>query len=111
MSKREPDLLIKDILESISKIQRYTLGLSIQSFLQDEKTFDAVIRNFEIIGEAASRLPEEFKDKFPDIDWTRIRGFRNRIVHDYMGIDPQIVWTIITKYLPILREELESLTC
>ncbi len=110
MSKRKPDLLIKDILDSISKIQRYTSGLSLPDFLQDEKTFDAVIRNFEIIGEAASRLPEEFKDKFPDIDWARIRGFRNRIVHDYMGIDPQIVWTIITHYLPILRKDLESLT-
>jgi uncharacterized protein with HEPN domain len=91
MSKRDPELLIKDILESISKIQRYSSGLSLQEFLRDEKTFDAIIRNFEIIGEAASRLPEDFKDRFPDIDWARIRGFRNRIVHDYMGIDCQIV--------------------
>jgi uncharacterized protein with HEPN domain len=91
MSKRDPELLIKDILESISKIQRYSSALSIQEFLSDEKTFDAIIRNFEIIGEAASRLPEDFKDRFPDIDWARIRGFRNRIVHDYMGIDCQIV--------------------
>jgi uncharacterized protein with HEPN domain len=109
MSKRDPELLIKDILESISKIQRYSSALSIQEFLSDEKTFDAIIRNFEIIGEAASRLPEDFKDRFPDIDWARIRGFRNRIVHDYMGIDSQIVWTIITKYLPILKEKLESI--
>jgi uncharacterized protein with HEPN domain len=58
------------------------------------KTIDAVIRNFEIIGEAANRLPEIFKDQHPDIDWHRIRGFRNRIVHDYMGIDYEIVWEI-----------------
>jgi uncharacterized protein with HEPN domain len=55
---------------------------------------DAVIRNFEIIGEAANRLPEEFKEKYQHIDWHRIRGFRNRIVHDYFGIDYQIVWQI-----------------
>ena len=109
MSKREPELLIKDILESIAKIQRYSSGLKLQEFLQDEKTFDAIIRNFEIIGEAASRLPEDFKDRFPDIDWARIRGFRNRIVHDYMGIDPQIVWTIISIYLPILKKDLEAI--
>jgi uncharacterized protein with HEPN domain len=65
--------------------------MSFEQFLNDSKTIDAVIRNFEIIGEAATRLPEEFKDKYPSVDWHRIRGFRNRIGHDYMGIDYQTV--------------------
>src|ERR1700733_7376717 len=94
MSKRSPQLLLADIVESANKILTYTEGLSFEKFLTDDKTIDAVIRNFEIIGEAANRLPEEIKDQYPNIDWNRIRGFRNRIVHDYMGTDYRIVWLI-----------------
>ncbi len=61
----------------------------------DDKTIDAVVRNFEIIGEAANRIDVDFKQEHPSIDWKRIRGFRNRIVHDYFGIDYGIVWSII----------------
>jgi uncharacterized protein with HEPN domain len=75
MSKREPKLLVGDILESSHKILDYTAGQSFEEFTKDSKTVDAVIRNFEIIGEAANRLSEEFKDRFPEIDWHRIRGF------------------------------------
>lgn len=87
MSKRNPALLVSDIIESANRIFEYTKGISFESFCNDSKTIDAVIRNFEIIGEAANRLPEEFKDQYSEIDWHKIRGFRNRIVHDYMGID------------------------
>ena len=97
MSKRDSKLLISDILSSIEKIKVYCANHTLQSFLEDSKTIDAVIRNFEVIGEAANRLPENFKDAFKEIDWVRIRGFTNRIVHDYMGIDLKIVWTIIEK--------------
>ena len=68
-----------------------------------------MIRNFEIIGEAANRLPEEFKDKNPSLNWPRIIGFRNRIVHDYMGIDYKIVWTIIQKDIDKLQVELQEI--
>ncbi|MBP7436852.1 MAG: DUF86 domain-containing protein, partial [Bacteroidia bacterium] len=69
-----------------------TDGLTYEDFCKDNKTIDAVIRNFEIIGEATGRLPEVFKDQHTEIDWHKIRGFRNRIVHDYFGIDYSIVW-------------------
>ena len=75
-----------------------------------DRTVDAVIRNFEIIGEAANRLPEEFKDRFPEIDWHRIRGFRNRIVHDYFGIDYSIVWTIKETFLPLMIAQLKPIS-
>jgi uncharacterized protein with HEPN domain len=91
MSKREPLLLLKDIEESIKKIKAYTKGMSFKMFQNDDKTIDAVIRNFEIIGEAANRIPDEIKDKFTEVNWHRIRGFRNRIVHDYMGVDLEII--------------------
>ena len=109
MSKREPKLLIGDIVESAHKILDYTSGLTFDDFKRDSKTVDAVIRNFEIIGEAANRLPEAFKDNFPDIDWHRIRGFRNRIVHDYFGIDYSIVWTIKESFLPVMIDQLKPL--
>lgn len=109
MSKRTPRLLLEDILESSRKILTYTLDLSFEQFLADDKTIDAVVRNFEIIGEAANRLPEEIRDSHPGIDWHRIRGFRNRIVHDYMGIDYKIVWLIKESFLPILVSDIKSI--
>jgi uncharacterized protein with HEPN domain len=100
MSKRPPNLLIEDIIESGNKILLYTKDLDFDQFISDGKTVDAVIRNFEIIGEAANRLPEDFKDNYTEIDWYRIRGFRNRIVHDYFGIDYNIVWVIKETFCP-----------
>jgi len=109
MSKREPNLLLGDILESAHKILDYTKGQTFDDFKIDSKTVDAVIRNFEIIGEAANRLPEEFKDRFQEIDWHRIRGFRNRIVHDYFGIDYSIVWTIKETFLSQMIAQLQPI--
>ena len=109
MSKREPFLLVEDIIDSVGKIFDYTQNLSFDEFTKDGKTIDAVIRNFEIVGEAANRLPEDFKENHSDIDWHRIRGFRNRIVHDYFGIDYAIVWEIKETFLPSLIAKLKSL--
>ena len=109
MSKRNPKLLIEDILESSNKILTYTNGMSFEDFANDSKTVDAVIRNFEIIGEAANRLPDDFKDIYPAIDWYKIRGFRNRIVHDYMGIDYSIVWEIRNNFLDNLNDSLSGI--
>jgi len=109
MSKRDVGLLIEYIIESAIKILKYTSNITFEEFKEDEKTIDAVIRNFEIIGEASNRLPEEFKDLHPEIDWYKIRGFRNRIVHDYFGIDYSIVWIIKETFLPVLLNKLNSL--
>jgi len=109
MSERQPYLLIEDIIESGQKILDYTEGFSFDDFVNDGKTVDAVIRNFEIIGEAANRLPDDFKETTSEIDWHRIRGFRNRIVHDYFGIDYTIVWEIKNNFLPNLISRLSRL--
>jgi len=111
MSKRSNSILIEDIKESCEKIFRYTDGLSYEQFDSDDRTIDAVIRNFEIIGEAANRLSEDIKDKHSEIDWFKIRGFRNRIVHDYAGVDLQIVWKIIQDYLPKAYAEIKKIEC
>jgi uncharacterized protein with HEPN domain len=108
MSKRSPELLIEDIIESAKKNLDYTEGFSYEDFKSDGLRVDAVIRNFEIIGEAANRLPEIIKDEIPLIDWHKIRGFRNRVAHDYMGINYFIVWQIRQEFLPELIEILSS---
>jgi uncharacterized protein with HEPN domain len=102
MSKRSPDLLIQDIIESAQKILDYTIGITYEEFKSDSMRVDAVIRNFEIIGEAANKLPDQIKDELPNIDWHKIRGFRNRVAHDYMGINYFIVWQIREEFLPDL---------
>lgn len=80
--------------------------MDMNEFLGDEKTQDAVIRNFGIIGEAASRISDEVKEKNPNVNWQRLRGFRNRIIHDYMGVDYRIVWTIVQNDLNVLEGEI-----
>lgn len=99
MSERNIILLLEDILDSCRKIKKYTKGMDFSLFFDDEKTVDAVVRNFEIIGEAANRIDAEFRNLHPEIEWNRIRGFRNRIVHEYFGIDYEIVWSIIEEKL------------
>jgi len=109
MSKRDTLLLLDDMLQSAQKIKQYTKGFGYKEFLADNKTIDAVVRNFEIIGEAANRIDPDFRDQNPVIEWKRIRGFRNRIVHDYFGIDHEIVWNIIETYLDELTDRLETI--
>ena len=109
MSKRSSNLLLLDMKEAAEKILKYTKGLSFEDFLTDDKTIDAVVRNFEIIGEASLRIDEDFRLKNPQIEWKKLRGFRNRIVHDYFGIDYEIVWSILTEDLEELIFQLDQL--
>jgi hypothetical protein len=109
MSKREPSVLLDDIRTSISKIKRYTAGLDEASFLADEKTIDAVVRNLEIVGEAAKQLPAEFKAQHSAVPWPQIAGLRNRIVHDYAGIDLKLVWHILQTAIPKLAVQIDAL--
>ena len=106
MSKRPTNLFLEDIREAIAKIERYTAGLDQVAFEADEKCIDAVVRNLEIIGEAARQLPEAFTQQHPNIEWRKIAGLRNRVVHDYFGLDLQIIWQIIQSDLPALKRNL-----
>ena len=108
MSKRDNVLLIHDMIESVQKIMTYTRDMSFDQFKSDSKTVDAVIRNIEVIGEAANRLTENYKNNNPEIEWSHLRGFRNRIVHEYFGIDLEIVWHIIEENLPELLTVLKN---
>ena len=109
MSKRSSDLLLLDMMEAAVKILKYTQGLTFEDFLAGDKTIDAVVRNFEIIGEASLRIDEDFRLENPQIEWKKLRGFRNRIVHDYFGIDYEIVWSILTQDVEELVFQLDQL--
>lgn len=109
MSKRSIPLLLNDITFSIEKILEYTHNLSFENFTENFMIQDAVLRNFTIIGEAIGRLPELYKDEQSQIDWKLIKNFRNRIVHDYVGIDFELVWNIIKVHLPQLHQQVKSL--
>ncbi len=109
MPKRDPALSIEDMLGAIRKIERYMAGLEREGFLQDEKTIDSVVRNLEILGEAARQLPEGFTARYPNVPWRQIAGLRNRIVHNYFDLDLEIIWQVIYHDLPLLKTQLENL--
>jgi len=110
MSKREWKLFVEDILESVEKIEEYVKDMTLDDFKQDRKTTDAVVRNFEIIGEASRYIPDDIKIKFQNVDWKAIVGLRNRIAHEYFGISLAIVWEIIKGELPILKEQMKEIS-
>lgn len=109
MSKRDNDLLLEDILEAAQKIAKYCCGLEYADFLNDDKTIDAVIRNFEVIGEASNRIDPDFKLNHPEIEWAKLKGFRNRLIHEYFGVDYQIVWQIVQDDIEPLIDFLSGL--
>ena len=109
MSKRDNDLLLEDILDAATKIQRYCKGLDYNSFINDDKTIDAVVRNFEVIGEASNRIDNDFKLLYPEIEWNKLKGFRNRLIHEYFGVDYEIVWEIINEDIQPLIDFLSDI--
>lgn len=104
MSERDFRLYLVDIIEAGTAIQSYVTGLSLEDFSCDRKTCSAVIREFEIIGEAVGKLPDTITRQRPDIEWQDIKDFRNLLVHEYFGVDLEIVWQVIQSDLPPLLE-------
>ncbi|MEZ4526424.1 MAG: DUF86 domain-containing protein [Desulfobacterales bacterium] len=98
--KRNSTLFLKDIVNACEYIRKFVEGLTFEEFLQDEKTSSAVIRKFEIIGEAVKNVPEFVRKKYPDILWKDMAGMRDRLIHGYFGIDYFIVWNSITSDIP-----------
>lgn len=101
--KRDYRLYIDDIIEAIDKIEGYIKGYSIDKFSKDNKTIDAVIRNFEIIGEASKHIPETIRKKYSKIPWKEMAGMRNKLIHEYFGIKLDVVWKTVKKRLPELK--------
>ena len=96
---------VRDILDAIAEIQKFTDGMKFESFKDDEKTIRAVEMNFIIIGEAAGQIPQEIEDEYPTIPWHLMRAMRNRIVHAYFEVDEKLMWDTIQTDLPSLIPE------
>jgi len=100
---------LDDILEAADRIERYTKNTSFEEFSSDTMRSDAVIRNFEVIGEAVKNIPEDLKKKYPDTDWRRIAGFRDILSHAYFGVRLTILWDTIWNHLPALKSEVREI--
>lgn len=103
-------LFLRDIRASCEKVSRYADGLSFEEFVGDEKTFDAVMRNLAIIGEAAKQIPDAIRLEYPDVEWRKIARFRDIAIHHYFAVDEQIVWDIVQKSVPELLAQLTKTT-
>jgi len=95
--------------EAISKIQEYIIGFDKDSFAKDSKTFDSVLHNLMIIGEAANKIPAEIRENYPDINWKGIIGTRNIITHGYFSISADIIWKTVTERLLELQQQLNKI--
>jgi len=106
---RKPDIFLKDMSLAIERIHRYVRGTEYRQFANDEKTQDAVIRNLEIIGEAARSVSAELRSKYQSIPWKSLIALRNIVTHEYFGVDLEIIWDIVQNKLPELREQLQKI--
>jgi|SRR3989344_1705458 len=106
--KRDSKLFVKDIIDAIEFIEEFVSDMTLDELKEDEKTSSAVIRKFEIIGEAVKYMPTSVKEKYHEIQWKSMAGMRDRLIHAYFGIDYNLVWAAIKNEIPKLRPKLKK---
>jgi len=107
--KKDPLIFIKHILESICKIEAFSKNLSKKTLSKNELKQYAIIRAIEVIGESVKNLPDSLKNKYPNVPWKEIAGTRDKMIHHYFGVDLNIVWDIISKEIPKLKEDIKDI--
>lgn len=106
---RRWDLYVRDMLQACERVTAYTAGMDQADFLSDRRTYDATLRNLELVGEAATRIPAAVRDAHAEIPWRDVIGTRNRIIHGYLGIDDDLIWGIVYQSVPELTPHLRAL--
>jgi len=106
---RDPVDFLKDILESIEKIEKFIKGLEFDDFSKDDKTIYAVLRALEIIGEATKNLPDSLKEEYPEVPWRKMTGTRDKVIHGYFVVDFEVIWRTITKNIPVVKPLIEDI--
>lgn len=107
---RDYKVYLDDILDSIKAIEEFSDGLSFKEFANDRRTFDAVVRNLEIIGEAVKGIPESARSINPDVQWRKIGALRDILAHEYFRVDKEIIWDIVKNKLPALKKAVGAIT-
>lgn len=105
---RDLRLYLDDILEGLIKIESYVEGLSFNTFSEDSRTIDAVVRNFEIVGEASKQLPESIRQQYPDVEWREISGMRDKLIHAYFSVSFEVVWKTAKERVPKLKSAIQQ---
>lgn len=107
--KREYGDYLQDIADSIKEIEEFTKGMSLGDFKKDKKTINAVIRSLEIMGEAAKKIPNDMRKKYPDVPWKEMAGIRDKLIHEYHGVDLEIIWKVVKEELPPVKPNIAKL--
>ena len=107
--KRLPELFIHDIAENILDMERFSRDLAKEQLKTNKLRQNAIVRSLEVIGEAAAHVPPSFREKYPEIKWKKIVGFRNIIIHSYFKVDIDIVWDVIRIDIPLLKTQIEKI--
>lgn len=102
-------MYLEDIQTAMARISEYIMGCGFTDFKKDYKTVDAVIRNFEIIGEASKNIPVEIKEKYNEVPWDEMYLLRNKVSHDYFGVDYEIIWDIAINYIPLNKLQIDKI--
>ncbi|TAN62411.1 DUF86 domain-containing protein [bacterium] len=110
MKKRDYRDYVRDIIDSLNDIEAFVDNASYSDFLKDKKTINAVVRSIEIMGEAVKKLPLALKNKYHSIPWKKIAGMRDKLIHEYFGVDLEILWTAAKRDVPLLREKMLELS-
>jgi uncharacterized protein with HEPN domain len=109
MSKRDVKIILKEILNEINKIDKFTKDIDYETFVSNEMRLYAVIRCLEVIGEGVRQLPEDFKKSHSSLEWRKIVDLRNILIHQYFGIELKIIWDVVKNKIPVLKHYIEEI--
>lgn len=107
--QREPKVFLEDIYTAALRIETYTEGLSFDEFVDNDLVIDAVIKNILVIGEASKNIPEQIRQDNPQIEWRKMAGMRDMMIHGYFSINYRIVWDVVQNKIPTLRQQIKKL--